>query len=309
MHTGAAGHGSDAVAFDWNEVRFVLAVARHGTLAGASGELGVDQTTVSRRLKALEARLGIRVFERNQGTLVPTGAGERLIERGRRIEWDMAALSHLASDVDTQLRGLTRIAAVDSMVSHYLAPLAAEARSRFPTLVLELVAGNHNLDLARREADLAIRLARPARGDLVIRRLGEMAFGIYQASGRGGAPLAGPFDEPRDWLAYERDMMDLPEMRWLQSRIDAQQIVFRSNSADALMQVAATGAGLALLPCILGDAHPGLRRLPGDVPGRGMWLVMARDLRDVPRVRAIGDWLVARFAADAWRFRGLPAPG
>jgi len=307
MHTDAAGDGTFAGGFDWNEVRYVLAIARHGTLAAASVELGVDQTTVSRRLKALEARLGIRVFERHQGALVATGAGERLLEHGRRIEEEMASLAHLAGDVDVQLRGITRITAVDSMVSHYLAPRVAEARARFPTLVLELIAGNHNLDLGRREADIAIRLARPSRGDLVIRRLGELAFGIYGARDRRGGPEVWPFDPAQAWLAYDRDMMDLPEMRWLAERIDPQRIVFRSNSVDALMQVAATGTGLALLPCFLGDAQPALQRLPLAVPGREMWLAMARELRDVPRVRAVCDWLVAQFAADAPRFVGRPA--
>ncbi|MCB1888446.1 MAG: LysR family transcriptional regulator [Rhodocyclaceae bacterium] len=308
MHKDAAGSGTFAAGFDWNEVRFVLAVARHGTLAGASAELGVDQTTVSRRLKALERRLGVQVFERRLGRLVATGAGERLLEHGRRVEGEMAALADLAGDVDAQLRGITRITAVDSMVSHYLAPLVAEARTRFPTLVLEIVAGNHNLDLGRREADIAIRLARPSRGDLVIRRLGEMAFGVYGARDRHGGPAAWPFDPAYRWLAYERDMMDLPEMRWLGERIDAERIVFRSNALDALIEVAVAGTGLVLLPCILGDARPALQRLPATVPGREMWMAMARELRDVPRVRAVCDWLVARFQADAARFRGQAAP-
>ncbi|MCB1897204.1 MAG: LysR family transcriptional regulator [Zoogloeaceae bacterium] len=277
MHTDAAAIGTNAGNFDWNEVRFVLAIARNGTLAAASAELAVDQTTVSRRLKALEARLGTRLFER-----------------------EVAALAHVASDSDARVRGITRITSVDSLIANYLAGLIPDARSRFPSLVLELVAGNRNLDLLRREADIAIRLARPTRGDLVIRRLGTIAFGVYAVPGQAERGMAAA----SNWLAYDREMMDLPEMRWLQVHVDPARIVFRSNSVDALARAAESGVGHAVLPVVIAARHDGLVRLPATLPVREIWLATPRELRDVARVRVVADWLVACFARDAARFDG-----
>ena len=300
MHTDAAAIGTNAGNFDWNDVRFLLAIARNGTLAAAGAELDVDQTTVSRRLKGLEARLGTRLFERRQGQLLPTGAGERVLEHGRRIEREVAALAHVASDSDARVRGITRITSVDSVIANYLAGLIADARSRFPSLVLELVAGNRNLDLSRREADIAIRLARPTRGDLVIRRLGTIAFGVYAARGQAERGM----DAASDWLAYDREMMDLPEMRWLQAHVEPAHFAFRSNSVDALARAAESGVGHAVLPVVIAARHDGLVRLPATLPVREIWLATPRELRDVARVRVVADWLVACFARDAARFDG-----
>ncbi|MCB1916354.1 MAG: LysR family transcriptional regulator [Rhodocyclaceae bacterium] len=303
MHTDAAAIGTNAGNFDWNDVRFLLAIARNGTLAAAGAELDVDQTTVSRRLKGLEARLGTRLFERRQGQLLPTGAGERVLEHGRRIEREVAALAHVASDLDARVRGVTRITAVDSLAANYLAGLTADARSRFPSLVLELVAGNRNLDLVRREADIAIRLARPTRGDLVIRRLGTITFGVYAAPGYAER-RRGQIDATGDWVAYDREMMDLPEMRWLQEHVEAARIVFRSNAVDVLVRAAEGGLGYAVLPAIIAARRRGLVRLPAVLPARELWLATPRELRDVARVRAVVDWLVACFARDAALFDG-----
>ena len=300
--------GTDADDFDWNEVRFVLAIRRAGTLADAGARLGVDQSTVSRRLRALEARLGTPLFERDRGRMRPTAAGARVVEHGERIEREMGAIRHVVDDADACVRGVTRITAVDTLVTHYLAGLVAPARAAFPGLSLELVAGNHNLDLARREADIALRLARPKSGDLVIRRLGDIGLGVYGAAECVAG--AGCFDADHTWLTYDRDMMGLPEMQWLGARIDASAIGFRSNCIDALAQAAAAGLGLAVLPHIVGAAHAGLARLPAAVPGRELWMVVAREQREVPRVRALADWLAARFAADArWLQDGAAADG
>ncbi|QID16280.1 LysR family transcriptional regulator [Nitrogeniibacter mangrovi] len=302
MDMSAARSGKNADRFDWDEVRFVLAIARAGTMSAAGGVLEVDQTTVSRRLKTLERRLGTQLFERDRGRMRPTGPGVRVIEHGERIEREMAALCHVVDDADTRVRGVTRITAVDTLITHYLARLVAPARAAFPTLSIELVAGNHNLDLARREADIALRLARPASGDLVIRRLGELGLGVYGAAGR--SPSAWPFEAGCDWLAYDRDMMGLPEMVWLAERIDPARIVFRSNGIDALARAAADGLGLTVLPHIAAQAHDGLVRLPVAVPSRDVWMVVARGQRELPRVRSLADWLAARFAADAVWLRG-----
>lgn len=282
---------------DWNDVRYAVVLARCGSLAAAARQLGVDQTTVSRRLRALESCMGTPVFERLRGQLTPTPVGEELLARGQRMEAEMAALSHLAADRQAQVQGVIRITAVDALASHYLARQLFDLRNRHPDLAVELIASSKTLELSRREADIAIRLARPGEGDLVVRRLGAIAYGIYGP----GRPLPVESWQAAPWVAYENSLNQVPEMRWLAEHIGPERVTFRCNNMDALASAVADGLGLGILPRFVGETHAGLRCLSGTAPvlRRDMWLVIPRELRDVPRIRAVGDWLVERFGWDA----------
>ncbi|WP_374547372.1 LysR family transcriptional regulator, partial [Rhodoblastus sp.] len=158
MNNHAASPCNFAGDIDWNDVRYALAVARGGSLAAAARALNVDQTTVARRLRMLEACVGAALFERLKGRFAPTPAGETLMERGLRIEQEIAALRHLGSDNEAQIRGVVRLTAIEAIISHYLARNLAELRARHPELAVELIGSSRNLDLSCREADLAIRL-------------------------------------------------------------------------------------------------------------------------------------------------------
>lgn len=285
-----------AVIQDWNDVRYAIVVARCGSLAGAARQLGVDQTTVARRLRALEVCLGTQLFERQRGRLTPTPVGDELLARGQRIEAEIAALCHLATDRQAQARGELRITAVDVLTSHYLARQVADLRSRYPELAIEIIASSKSLDLGRREADIALRLARPADGDLVVRRLGLLAYGVYGPE----KPLLNASWQTAPWVAYERSLDQVPEMRWLSEHIGQHKVAFRCNNVDALATAVADGLGLGILPRLVGRRHPGLRCLSGDeaVLSREIWLVLPRELRDVPRIRVACDWLVERFHRD-----------
>jgi DNA-binding transcriptional LysR family regulator len=293
----AALPGNFAAAPDWNDVRYAVLLARCGSLAAAARQLGVDQTTVSRRLRVLEADLGTPLFERLKGVLTPTPAGRIVVERGQRMEQEMAALCHLVADSHSQIEGTIRITAVDALISHYLARHLAELRGRYPGLAVEFIASSRRLDLSRREADIAIRLARPVEGDYVVRRLGQLAYGIYGAAHRE-APATWA---DSSWVAYEHALDQVPEMRWLADNVGHQQVAFRCNNMDALATAVADGLGLGILPRFLGERQAGLRCLSGPAPvlTREMWLTLPRELREIPRVRAVGDWLVQRFTGDA----------
>lgn len=282
---------------DWNDVRYALAIARCGSLASAARALGVDQTTVSRRLRVLESAVGTPLFERRQGQTAPTPAGEILMERGLRIEQEIAALAHLGADNEAQVRGVVRLTAVDALVSHYLARHLAALRARHPGLAVELIASSRSLDLSRREADLAVRLARPQSGDFVVRRLAGLAYGVY---GTAAAPAEDGWSACH-WVAYEHSLDHVPEMRWLAERAGEERIVLRCNNMDALATAVADGLGLGILPRLVGARHASLRCLSGEEPvlRREIWLVVPRELRHVPRIRAVGDWLAERFQADA----------
>lgn len=300
MNKLASPTGKFALMPDWDDVRYAVVLARSGSLAAAARQLGVDQTTVSRRLRVLEACMGTPLFERMKGLLTPTPAGRILLERGERMEQEMAAICHLASDSQAMVQGVIRITAVDALVSHYLARHLAELRGRYPDLSVELIASSKSLDLNRREADIAIRLARPVEGDLVVRCLGKLAYGIYGRRDHG-APAAWP-DAP--WVAYEHALDQVPEMLWLAENAGHQRVSFRCNNMDALATAVADGLGLGILPRFLGDRHASICCLSGEAPvlHREMWLVVPTALRDIPRVRAVSDWLAQRFAADEAAF-------
>lgn len=300
MNKLAAGPGNFAVAPDWNDVRYAVVLARCGSLAAAARQLGVDQTTVSRRLRVLESCMGMPLFERLKGLLMPTPAGRILLERGQRMEQEMAALCHLAADSQSQVQGVIRITAVDTLVSHYLAKHLAELRGCYPALSVELIASSRSLDLGRREADIAIRLARPLEGDYVVRCLGQLAYGVY-----GPARQTVPPDWADScWVAYEHSLDQVPEMLWLAETVGHERVSFRCNNMDALATAVTDGLGLGILPRFLGERQAGLRCLSGAAPvlTREMWLVLPRELREIPRVRAVSDWLVQRFATDAASF-------
>lgn len=296
MDKSAVPVGNSAADLDWNDVRYALAVARGTSLAAAARALGVDQTTVARRLRVLESCVGTPLFERHKGQFAPTAAGAVLMERGQRVEQEIAALRHLAADYDAQVRGVVRLTAVDALVSHYLARHLAELRARHPELTVELIASSRSLDLARREADIALRLARPQSGDFVVRRLAGFGYGVY---GHAAATTADDWRRCH-WVAYEHSLAHVPEMRWLAERVEDERIVLRCNNMDALATAAADGLGLAVLPRLVGARHATLHCLSGERPvlSRDLWLVVPRELRQVPRIRAVGDWLAERLRAD-----------
>lgn len=298
MRKAADPYGNFAAPLDWDHIRHALAVARAGSLAAAARELGVDETTVARRLRALEAALGTELFERHNGRLAPAAAGAALLERGQRIEREIAALRQFAADSETEVAGVIRVTAVDAVASHFLAPRIAGLRASHPALSVELIASSDTLDLSRREADIAIRLARPQRGDLVVRRLGQLAYAVYGADGTSAD--CGDWSQQR-WVAYERSLVHVPEMRWLAGQVSEDAVVFRCNNTDALAASVADGIGLGILPCLVASRHPALRRLSGASPvlKREMWLATLRELRGVPRIRATCDWLVECFRAAA----------
>jgi len=285
-----------AVLLDWNDVRYAVVIARVGSIAEAARQLLMDQTTVSRRLRALEKAIGTPLFERHKGRLTPTPVGLAALEHGQRIEAEIMALCHWASDRQTQVQGVIRITAVDALVSHYLAQHLAELHACYPALSVELIASCRTLNLTRREADVAVRLARPEDGDLVMRCLGHLAYGVYAAANS----LKIEDWSAMPWVAYEHSLSDVPEMHWLYEQIAPQQISFRCNNMDALATAVADGLGLAILPRFLGNRHAGLRCLSGETPilKREMWLVIPRELRGIPRIQAVSDWLFERFQRD-----------
>lgn len=244
------------------------------------------------------------LFERHKGRLMPTTAGEVLMQRGTRMEQEAVALERLGADLHTVVQGVVRLTVIDTLAAHFLVHHLAPLRRQYPALHVELVTCSESLDLSRREADLALRLARPMRGDFVTQRLAGLSYGVYGCRGGQGTL---PDAEPAHWLAYDHALASVPEMHWLTERLQrprghAAQIVMRCNNIDVLAGVAADGVGCVALPDLVGARYGRLQRLSLDgppVPTREIWLLTPRELRTVPRIDVVWRWLVQVFQAHA----------
>jgi DNA-binding transcriptional LysR family regulator len=272
---------------DWNDLRYVLTLSRAGTLAAAARRLNVNQTTVARRLDAIQRALGVRLFERVDGAFHPTKAGEAAIAHAARMEQDIAALERGVRNVDHEVAGSVRLTAVPVLINRLVVPALPELQARHPGLRLDLVADSRNASLTRREADVALRLARPETGRSVLtKRLGELDYAVYGA--RDGSPSRLP------WITYEEGSAHLPQARWIEAASRGEAMAPLSvNDAEALFQAVSAGLGKSLLPCFVADGATGLRRLSGAkaVLSREVWLLTHAELRRQPRIMAIVDWL------------------
>lgn len=270
---------------DWNDLRYLLAVARAGTLAGAARRLAVDQTTVARRLAAAEAALGARLFDRAEGRLHPTEAGRAALVRAAEVEQAVEALERGVAGSDAAVAGIVRVTAVPILANHLLVPALPRLLDAHPGLRLELIADPRNLHLSRREADIALRLARPAQGTALARRAGRVDYAVYARRDAGAASLP--------WVAYEDGSSHLPPARWIAEADGGGAARLRVNDAETILQAVRAGIGRSLLPCFVGDRDPALRRAEGGAVllSREAWLLVHPEIRSHARIRAVLAWI------------------
>lgn len=283
---------------DWDDLRVFLELARAGSLSAAARSLRLSHATVGRRLATLEATLGRSLMERRPDGYVLTEDGEGVRALAEAMDERAQAIRRREGDA-AGLTGTVRLTMTQALADIFLIPRLGPLRAANPALDLEIIVDNRTLSLARREADLAVRLARPQRGDLVGRRLATLGYGLYAAP-----------DAPDTLIAYDESMAELPEALWLDRHGGGRRVAFRSNSVQGQLAAAVAGFGTAFLPCMLADGVAGLVRhpLPGPPPcsplTREVWLLVHRDRRDVPRVRTVIEHLVAVFTAERERLEG-----
>ena len=295
---------------DWNDLRYLLAVRRRGTLAGAAKDLGVTKATVSRRLAAVEEALGGALFERRPAGLVLTPAGEDTASTAERIEEMCDALvERLSAARDDRPAGLVRLTAPAWLADRLLLSALPELRTRLPEIEIDLVGSNRILNLVQREADLAIRNVVPDQQSLVSRRIGHLGGCVYASPlylERRGVP-AGPDDvRTHDVVAYE-SLGGMPGYEWMRDAERGGRIVFRANDPVALASAAAAGLGLAALPCLVGDAERGLVRVPTlGMATTPMYLVVHEQLRAAARIRAVMTFVEELFVRHRAALTGEP---
>lgn len=276
---------------NWDDVRVFLAVVRAGTLSAAARALRQSQPTMGRRLQALEAALGQTLFQRTPAGFVLTDEGAAVLPHAERMEADALSLSRQVEGADAQLEGMLRVSASDWFGLHAMAPVCAELTQRHPRITVELLTDARLYSLARREADLVARIVPFDEPDIVQRRLMHVPYALYAS--KGGVAM--PAEEAR-LVTMDLGFSDMPDAVWLRSRFPRGRVAFRSNSRHVQAVACAAGVGVAVLPCLLGDSHPGLRRVALDAPppGRDVWLGYHRDLRRLPRLRALVQLLIER---------------
>jgi DNA-binding transcriptional LysR family regulator len=277
---------------NWNDLRYVLALSRAKTLGAAARMLGVDDTTVARRLVAVQETIGARLYQRlPDGTLQLTTAGERAALHAERIEREIGAIDASVAGADDLVSGTVRVTSVPIIVGHILVPAAQRLLERHPKLQLELVADSRDLSLTRRETDLALRLARPKTGGtrVLARRVGTLRYGVYASAACSMRDV-----KMLPWVTYDEAMAHLP-MAVTAARSNQRIAAVRVNDAEALLEAVLAGLGRSLLPCVIADRESRLRRLgPRDgapVLSRELWLLAHSDLRRLGRIEAVVNWI------------------
>jgi len=279
---------------DWDDLRIVLAIARSGGIGGGAKALGVNQSTIFRRLNALEDRLGVRLFERLPGGYRSTPAGEDMVGAAERMEEEVLSLARSLTGRDERLCGHLRVTASESLAHRPLVHHLAAFRAEHPGITLEVIVENRTLALSRRECDVALRATRPSEGDLYGRKLADVAWTVYGAPAyleRAGRPAAPADLADHALVGWDAGSPTLKAADWLRALAPEAAVVYRANSTLNQMMACAAGLGLAVLPCFLGDAEPELERVFAPVPEltRELWLVTHQDLRRTARVRAFLD--------------------
>ncbi len=297
---GARASGKNAGMFSWDDLRQLLVVGREGSYAAAAQHLGMDATTVRRRVAALERSVGAQLVQRTPTGVTLTPAGRLASAQAALMEQAAAGVDQGAGGADARVAGLVRVTASEALGARFITPLLGPLLERHPALRLELVMDARVLDIARGEADLALRMAPPRHEMLAGRRLGEVTHGLYASVGyleRFGAPSPGASLRGHRVIDAGSRGLGLPEERWLAERCEGVPTPIQTFSIGARLSAAVSGLGLAVLPCYLADVTPGLRRLwPEQGVARTAWLVLRRDARRTARVRAVADFLISLIA-------------
>ncbi len=279
----------------WDDLRIFLSLAREGTLTTAARALGVSHPTVARRVQALEGQIGARLFDRLPDRFVPTAAGEELLADTEAMEKAALSINRRSAGLSDTVSGVVRLSAGEAMavlVARHLPRL----RARLQHIEFEVIASHTLANLSRREADLLIREQVPDLAGIVTRKLCQVAYAVYAARSLEVKRTAMSALADLPWIGFDDDHSYMPGQRWMHEQIGRRPEI-RVNNWLVLHDAVRVGSGLAVLPCYLADQDAALRRVGGVLPEitTEQWLLVHRDLRALPRVRAVMDALVDLF--------------
>jgi DNA-binding transcriptional LysR family regulator len=275
----------------WDDVRVFLAVAREGTMRGAGRALGLSQPTIARHLAAFEASFGgPTLFDRLPEGLRLNAAGEQLLAAAEGVEDAMLTLERRHAAASTVLSGTVRVSTGECAAGFLARGLSGSATAALPSgITLELVESRQTANLARREADMALRHQPPESGDFYVSKAGTFACAVYRRRGSDAAA----------WVTYTEEQAHYAPARWVSRQVEETGMKVALRASSMLMHVEAirAGTGRGVLPCYVGDGHPLLERLTAPIPeiAAEYWIIVHRDLRRAACVRAVIDWVKALF--------------
>lgn len=285
---------------DWNDIPILIALAREGSMGKASRRLGVNTSTISRRVAAAESRLQTRLFIRGPAGYQPTDAGRIFLEAADAIEGRIHSLVSATHCEADKVAGVVRITSVDSLLNDWLVPQIGDLLDMHPQLKLSLRADNQALSFTRSEADLALRVARPkADAALVMRRVAKIGMAVFGTRQYQQIPRERWSELP--WLTFNEDLMEAAEMKWLRRITAITHSRFRCSDMSGLLQACESGLGVAVLPIIAARKRALVQLSPAPEFHRDLYLLSHRDAGKIRRFRVVADWIAARAQAEtAW---------
>jgi len=288
---------------NWNDIKYLVLLARHGRMSAVAKEAGVDVTTASRRLKTLESTLRTKLFIRIDNRYLPTDPLQRVLARAQSAEREIGYFQHELMGQDTALSGRLRVTSVHTFINSYLLPKLTSFYSRYPSIELELIADSEQLDLGRHEADLAIRMGRPVQQSIVTRRLSNLYYSVY--AHRDLLVEERSINE-MPWVLFEKSFDHLPEAKWQQRHYPNVKASLYCNVGPAMFSAVQSGLGVAYLPCYMAQTDKNLVALQAPTPLRELWSLVHPEKRHLAKIRTFLDWLSLEIQSDEALFHGQP---
>jgi DNA-binding transcriptional LysR family regulator len=285
---------------NWDDFRLIKMIAEARSLPAAADRLGVNHSTVFRRLKQIEDALGAAIFEKHRTGYTLTAAGEEVAALAGRIGDDVDGVMRKLAGREVTPAGELRVTTNDTLLVHLLTPLFAAFRRQCGDVQLDILLSNQSLNLSKRDADVAIRATDNPPETLVGRRAARIVWALYgradEAPGEGGADTIDLLT--RNWVSLGEQLGAFKMVKWVRAHIPPERIVYKINTVLGLAEAVEEGVGIGYLPCFIGDVRPALKRLAPPNPdyGADLWLLTHPDLRHAPRVRIFLDFLAAEIA-------------
>lgn len=284
----------------WDDFRYVRAIAQTRSLAGAATALGINHSTVFRRLGQIETRLGSRLFERNRNGYALTPCGEAMVKLAERMEDDIVVFEREVAGHDLRPSGELRVTTNDTLLVDLMTDVLAGFRRAYPDITLDIVVANESLNLSKRDADVAIRATDRPPETLIGKRAGGIAWAVYGPAARGKRKLdLAAAGRTQDWVGLGANLAGVKPAKWIKTHVAPERIVYRINTVLGCAEAVAAGIGFGLLPCFIGEKTRGVTRLAPPDPDLegGLWLLTHADLRQTARVRAFMDFAGREIAA------------
>ena len=294
---------------DWSWLRDFAVVAEEGSLSEAARRLGVSQSTLTRRMAALEEELDAEILRRGPRGIELTETGEAMLDPIRRMVGEVRQVDLVATGRDAALSGTVRVSTTEGLANHWCTPALRDFQRAHPAIRFELDVRNRNANLLRREADIAIRLGRPHQQELVARRVAELGIGLYASSEyleRFGRPDSQSAIADHRTICFDETLRDTAVGRWIESLLGVGDVVFRATGLMTQLEAVRCGWGIGFSSMFIARSIPEIERVVPEVEHRiGLWLVTHPGLRRSARIRAVYDFLSERFEADRELLAGL----